>query len=268
MRRKPQAGLTLLEVLVAITLLSLLSVGMLFAMRIGLMAYSKADAKLMFNRRVAGAQRIIQQELEGLMPVIVPCTGKPELRSTQFAFFQAEQRVMRLASTFSLQQGWRGQAQVLELAVIPGEDGRGVRLVVNETPYNPVVAGQVCMDVKPDPITGVPGVIFKPVQQGSQSFVLADQLAFCRFSYLVAPKVNDQGMVVNPQQEDSQQPGVPGADRKRLPRWQSNGTGTGWPLAIRIEMAPLEPDPSRLQPLTVTAPIFIHRDVEIEYVDQ
>ena len=42
---------------------------------------------------------------------------------------------MRLVSTFSLQQAWRGQPQILELFVIPGEDGNGVRLVVNEIPY-------------------------------------------------------------------------------------------------------------------------------------
>jgi hypothetical protein len=32
-------------------------------------------------------------------------------------------------------------------------------------------------------------------------------------------------------------------------------------------MAPLDPDPSRLQPITVTAPIHIHRSPEIPYVD-
>jgi len=34
---------------------------------------------------------------------------------------------------------------------------------------------------------------------------------------------------------------------------------TGWPVAIRVEMAPLVADPSHLQPITVTAPIRIHR---------
>ena len=51
---------------------------------------------------------------------------------------------MRLVSTFSLQQGWRGPAEILEMFVIPGEDGEGVRLVVNETPYSRMAAGGAC----------------------------------------------------------------------------------------------------------------------------
>jgi len=54
-----RAGVTLIEVLVAITLLSLLSVAMLFALRIGLMAYSKTNAKLMDDRRVAGPGGVV-----------------------------------------------------------------------------------------------------------------------------------------------------------------------------------------------------------------
>jgi len=54
------AGVTLMELLIAVMLLSLLSVGLLFALRIGLNTYSKAQGKLMDNRRVAGAQRILE----------------------------------------------------------------------------------------------------------------------------------------------------------------------------------------------------------------
>ena len=45
MRR--DAGVTLMEVLIAVTLLSLLSVGMLFAIRIGLSTFGKTNDKLM-----------------------------------------------------------------------------------------------------------------------------------------------------------------------------------------------------------------------------
>ena len=61
MRRRPQAGVTLMELMIAITLLSMISVGMLFALRIGLNAYSKAKtpvvevAKAM--KRTEGAVR-------------------------------------------------------------------------------------------------------------------------------------------------------------------------------------------------------------------
>jgi general secretion pathway protein J len=242
---RPEAGTTLIEVLIAVTLLSLLSVGMLTAMRVGLMAYSKTNSKLMENRRVAGAQRVLQEQLEGMMPVVFPCGEAPGTAAARIAFFQGQPQTMRLVSTFSLQQGWRGQPQILELFVIPGEDGRGVRLVVNEIPYTgPAGASRLCVGRAQDPLTGASMPQFTPVQAGPHSFVLADKLAYCRFSYFTIP-----------------------LDHNVPPHWTPNWNVSGWPFGVRIEMAPLDPDPSRLQPITVTAPIHLHRAPEIQYVD-
>src|SRR4051812_18433701 len=150
MRRKRQAGLTLMEVLIAVTLLSLLTLGMLFAMRLGLLAFSRTDNKLMENRRVAGAQRILEQELQGLIPVVAPCLGTMQGAGMKFGFFQGRGDQMTLVSSFSLQGAWRGLPQILQLFVIPGENGEGVRLVVNETQYTGTEnAGRLCMGIAP-----------------------------------------------------------------------------------------------------------------------
>jgi prepilin-type N-terminal cleavage/methylation domain-containing protein len=249
--RRNRAGVTLIEVLVAITLLSLLSVAMLFALRIGLMAYSKTNAKLMDDRRVAGAQRILEQELEGIVPAVSPCSGAPGAApgsaptGPAFGFFQAAPNAMRLVSTFSLQQGWRGRPQILELFVVPADSGEGLRLVVNELPYNgPLAAGRLCTGMAPDPVSGVSLPHFPPVMAGPASFVLADKLAFCRFAYLWPAKI-----ATDP------------------PVWSPVALGAGWPLAIRVEMAPLQPDPSVLQPLTVTAALHLHLAYTIPYGD-
>jgi prepilin-type N-terminal cleavage/methylation domain-containing protein len=241
MMRK-DAGVTLIEVLVAVTLLSLLTVGMMYAMSIGFQAFQKTDRTLMENRRVTGAQRILEQELEGLIPVVAPCgPGIP------IGFFQGEAQAMRLVSGFSLQQAWRGRPQILELFVIPGEDGRGVRLVVNEIPYaGPVAAGQLCVGRTPDPQSGIAIPRFAPVVAGPGSFVLADNLAYCRFGYL-----------------------SPVRDPKEPPAWMPGWKlPSAWPLAVRIDMAPLEPNTARLQPISVIAPVYIRRSPEITYVDQ
>jgi prepilin-type N-terminal cleavage/methylation domain-containing protein len=241
MRRRSQAGVTLMEVLIAVTLLSLLSAGMLVALRMGLSSFTRVDARLMDNRRVAGAQRIVEQQLEGLVPVITPCADQP----AKMAFFQGERQTMRLVSTFSLQQAWRGQPQILEIFVIPGDDGRGVRLVANEIPYTgPFAAGQLCQGFAPDPLTGVMVPHFVPVVAGPRSFVLADNLAGCRFTYY-----------------------TPSTDPKIPFSWQETWAKPGWPLAIRIDMAPLDPDPSRLQPISVVAPIHILRNPETVYAE-
>jgi prepilin-type N-terminal cleavage/methylation domain-containing protein len=234
-------GVTLIELLVAITLLSLLSVGLLMALRLGLNAYGKTQARLMDNRRVAGAQRILEEQLEGLMPIVAACGASASGGGTRMAFFQGEPQVMRLVSTFSLQQAWRGQPQILEVFVIPGADGRGVRLVVNEIPYTGGLgAGQLCMGPGP----GGAGFSFLPVTPGPKSFVLADKLAYCRFSYLTPPK----------------EPNHP-------PLWLPVWAAATWPAGVRVDMAPLDPDPSRLQPIAITAPIHIHRNPEIPYGD-
>jgi hypothetical protein len=234
MRKRSQAGITLMELMISVVLLSLVSVGLLFALRIGLTAYSKTQGRLMDNRRVAGAQRILEEELEGLVPVVALC-NPVEGGGAKAPFFQGQPETMRLVSTFSLDGAWRGVPQILEIFVIPGAEGKGVRLVVNETPYTgPAGAGRFCLGINK----------YLPASPGPKSFVLADQLAFCRFSYL------DQ---------------VP--DGSKPPLWTPLFAGANWPKAVRVEMAPLVPDPARLQPISLTAPIRIHRSPEVTYVD-
>ena len=77
---------------------------------------------------------------------------------------------------------------------------------------------------------------------GPRSFVLADRLASCHFSYL------------GPVQD------------KDLEQWSPSWLPVNrWPLGIRIEMAPLDTDAGRLKPMTVTAPVHVNRDPNYEY---
>jgi len=239
-----QSGITLMEVVIAITLLSMLSVGMLAAIRMGFDALHKTNTRLMANRRVAGAQRVLEQELGGFMPVKGICSAQSESPMTPFVFFQGQPQSMRMVSTYSLDEAWRGQPRILELQVIPGDEGRGVRLIVNEIPYTgPLSAGQACLGVGADPVTGLPMPQFRPIQASEQSFVLADKLAWCRFSYL----------------EPAQPPGVD--------QWRTDWVLPRWPIGLRVDMAPLEDNPARLRPLTITTAIPISRRPEATYVD-
>jgi general secretion pathway protein J len=234
-RRKTQSGVTLMELLIAVTLFSLISVGLLLALRIGLNTYGKAQNTLMANRRVAGAQRILEAEIEGMVPVLAPCgVGSDGNGGAKTPFFQGEAQTIRLVSTFSLQEGWRGRPQILEIFVVPG-DQSGVRLVVNEIPYmHPFQAGSLCNGDRH----------YLPVSSSSRSFVLADKLASCRFLYLQ-------------QSENKIEP----------PVWTPMFRGKSWPIAVRIQMAPQEPDFSRLQPITMTAPLRIRRSPDMTYDD-
>jgi prepilin-type N-terminal cleavage/methylation domain-containing protein len=242
--RDGQAGLTLLEVIIAVTLVSIISTGILMAMRVALDALQKADSKLMDNRRVSGAQRVLEQQIAGFMPVKTTCAGSPDVVPENIVFFQGASQSMRMVSTYSLQEAWRGQPRILEFQVVPGQEGMGVRLVVNEIPYtSPLEVGQLCVGMVPDSMLGVKVPRFVPIQVGPQSFVLGDKLAWCRFSYLEPAKA--------PQVE----------------RWRPDWVMPRWPMAVRVEMAPLIDNPSRLRPLTITAAVRINRAPDITYMD-
>ena len=234
--RNARSGFTLIEVLISVTLVSLLAVGMMVAMRVGLTAMTKADTKLMLNRRVVGAQRVLEQQVAGLMPVTADCRIDPEAPPTRISFFQGEAQSMRFASSYSLQQASRGLSMMLEFQVMPGEDNQGVRLVVNEVQYTgPRGAGSTCIGLAPDPITGGMEPRFLPIQPGPGSFVLADKLTACSFSF-----------------RDMQPPQQP-------PHWVPRWAKPYLPDAIRVEMTPLKPDPSRLEPITLTIPVRVTR---------
>jgi Prokaryotic N-terminal methylation motif len=240
-----RAGLTLLEVVIAVSLLSLLMVGVMTSLRLGLSALGKTNSQLMANRRAAGAQRVLEGQLEGFMPVIALYGGSPGAPPTiKMPFFQGEPQSMRFVSSYSLQEAARGLPRILEFQVIPGKDGEGVRLVVNENPYTgPASAGIFCLGKGPDPLSGVESFRFRPIEIGARSFVLADRLAFCRFTYQEAPP--------------------PPAPVKWTPSWVL----TRWPGAIRIEMAPLDEGGPRLRPVSVTARIHVTRYQIFEYGD-
>src|SRR5436190_22960641 len=82
------AGITLLEVVIAVSLLSLLTVGVTTALRLGLSALSKTNTRLMANRRVTGAQQVLQEQLEGLMQVVVLYGNPGERPNVTLPFFK------------------------------------------------------------------------------------------------------------------------------------------------------------------------------------
>jgi type II secretory pathway component PulJ len=242
MRR--EAGVTLMELLIAVTLLSLLSVGMVFAMRIGLNAMGRTNDKVISNRRVLGVERILTQQIAGFVPSTGLCGTGLQTAPARVPFFQGEPQTMRFVSTFSLQEASRGYPQILEFQVIPGENGAGVRLIVNETLHTGQFAtGAQCLGVTPDPETGTPRVLWRPVPVGATSFVLADKLAACQFAF----------------KEETEQ-GKPDVWHMRWPREFT-------PSAVRIDLAPLEPDPSRLHVPPIVVPFRVNRHPFSEYAD-
>lgn len=240
------SGVTLMELLIAISLLSLLSVGMLMALRVGLNAIEKADTKLMANRRTASTERILESQIAGLMPVFADCPGGlPNAPPIRVSFFEGQPQSMRFVSSYSLEEAARGYPRILEFQVIPSEQNRGVRLIVNETLYTgPLSTGASCLGLLADPTQG--GALapqFRAIEPRPNSFVLADRLAFCRFSY-----------------KDRLPPLLPES-------WLTEWRFRKWPAAVRVEMAPLDPDPSRVPLAGLTVPVYVNRMPNVRYTD-
>jgi prepilin-type N-terminal cleavage/methylation domain-containing protein len=243
MKRSSKSGVTLIEILIAISLLSLLSAGILVAMRLGLNTMDKTDARLVANRRVANARKIIENEIAGFTVTTADYVPQPTVIQ-QAPFFQGEAASMRFVTSYSLQDAWRGRPRIAALQVIPGENNEGVRLIVDETPYTgPLQAGRMITFIAPDLVTGLPVMRFAPITAGPGSFVLADRLAFCRFTYL-------QPLPMPPFQV-----------------WRPDWQPPRLPLGIRIEMAPLDAQANGLQVTTVTAPLNVTRNPGTRYVD-
>jgi type II secretory pathway component PulJ len=242
--RRSRAGITLMELLVAMTLLSLLSVGILFAFRIGVTAMNRTGNRLMSNRRVLGVERILERQIAGFVPAKADCRISPQAAPQRLPFFQGEPQTMRFVSTYSLQEASRGYPRILELQVMPGENGEGVRLVVNEHLYSgPMSTGMFCLGLRSDPETRSTYVSFRPIEVSPDSFVLADKLAYCRFFY----------------REEMEPPA--------RPQWRAMWAKDFTPSAVRIEMAPLVPDPAKLQVPPIVAPFRADRNTMENYSD-
>jgi prepilin-type N-terminal cleavage/methylation domain-containing protein len=244
MRLKPQAGVTLIEILIAVSLLSLLSVGVLVAMRIALNTMDKTDQHLVRNRRVSNSAKLIENEFAGMIVTRADWRPSPDVVNS-LPFFQFEAETMRFVTSYSLQESFRGRSQIAAMQVIPGDRNIGVRLIVNETPYTGAAqAGLMVTGVARNPASGLATTLFMPVLPGAQSFVLADRLAYCRFSYL-EPRPEPPFRV-----------------------WRSDWIRPDiMPLGVRIEMGPLEKTLSEVHVTTVTLPIHINRDLVGLYVD-
>lgn len=246
MRSDGQAGVTLIELLIAVTLVAVLAVGMLLALRVGVNAMDKANARLIANRRVSSVDKILETQVADIMPVQAVCAAVGQNAPTAIPFFQGDPQSMRFVSSYSLQQGARGMPMILEFQVIPGENGAGVRLVVNEHIYTgPLSTGAFCAGMAPDE-TGAMSPIFAPIETGTGSFVLADKLAYCRFSYRLVTT-----------------PKPPAVEEVWFEHW----TKRFLPSAIRVDMAPLTPDAARVQLLPLTIPVHVTKDpMKTDYV--
>lgn len=246
-RAPGQNGLTLIEVLVAITLVGLLMVALSASLNIGLRAMERSNERLEMNRRVLRTQEILEQQILHLTPSIASCVLEDPRSPQQIPFFQGEPAAMRFVSSYSLREGDRGYPRILEFTVVSGDNTKtppGVRLIVNELPYlGPLSSGRLCFGLQFDRALGRTVPAFAPVQPRPTSFVLADRLMQVQFRYL-EPR-----------------------PRPQPPAWVNHWGLAELPEAIGINLVPLPDESAAVQPLSLVLPLRVDRRPGKKYED-
>lgn len=230
MRRSPvtsESGLTLIEVLVAVSLLALLSTGIVTALQMSAGAWRDARERLTLDRKIANSNRLLHAMFAGMVPVLA--TPPPSVGAPPAPFFDGEPQQMRFISSFSLEAGARGQLQIIELNVQSAQSG--LRLVLTQSPFRggPSVGRYV---VGVDRSSPEPRLLFRPVVPRTDSLIVADQLAAVSFEYLREGRTPRDPALWRTTWDDLQQ----------------------IPAAVRVILQPAKVE-ARLQPVTIVAQV-------------
>jgi len=160
-----ERGVTLIELLFAVTLVGLISTGLLFAMRTSLLTYDRLNQRMADDRRAMRLELTLERQISGMLPIMGDCGARR-------VFFNGDQQTLRFISGYSLAEGSRGNPRIVEYQVDRDPSG-GVRLMMNERVYGgPTTTAPLCA-------SGA----FLPVSIDSQSVEAAGRLAYCRIAY-------------------------------------------------------------------------------------
>jgi len=99
-------GVTLIELLVVITLLGFVSLGLLFAMRVGVSAWQRANARMSADRVVVAAGDLLAAQLGGAQAHRVSWNQAEQQFS--FVYFEGRQDRLRFLTDYSVASRTRG----------------------------------------------------------------------------------------------------------------------------------------------------------------
>lgn len=223
--------MTLIEVLVAVTLLSILMAALFTALQVGSASWSDVRRRLTEDRAIVNANALLHAAIAGIVPVEARASRTAGLGTAIPVFFQGEPEAMRFVTAYSVTDGVRGGLQVVELLVM--RTSNGLRVILNQSPYRGAESlGRLVEGRRPD--ADFPGgrFVFAPIRPAAGSLIVADQLSECRFSYLTPPR-------------------SVGEPSRWLPNWADPAS---LPPAITIHLA-AEPNGSKLRPVSIVAAV-------------
>ena len=185
-KQRAEAGVTLLELLVSITIVALLAATALFAWRVGVSAWEKAGTQLEKGRLVLSAHQLLQEQMASM----VPYEAMTEQRG-RAVFFQGEGQTARFVSRYSLANRAASGLYLIEYHVTEQQNGT-VQLLLRETPVrgNGELGAMVAaIESQPEGFR-----LRLPVfERDPETVVLLEGLRECRFEYYRRAATGEQG---------------------------------------------------------------------------
>ena len=224
-RGKAEAGVTLLELLVSMTIVALLATTALFAWRVGVSAWEKANEQLEHDRTVLAAHHLVSEQIASMLPYQAQVE-----RGGRVLFFQGEAETARFVTRYSLTHRAASGLYLAEYHVAEQTDGTK-QLLLQETPVwgNEELGARIAGR---ESEAGVLRTQFHPFERGPATVVLLEGLEECRFEYYL--------------------PATPGRPGSWTEAW--SGGGDNVPAAMRIHAVPRE-DSGKLSPVTIAAAV-------------
>ncbi len=218
----PQAerGFTMIELVIAITLLAAISAGLLMSMHTALLAMQRTQARMDQDRRATTIQELVYNQLGAAMPVAGVCNG------VVAPIFRGNATSLLMVSSYSFKEGARGYPRIVSYRL--EQEPRGtMRLVADEFLFSgPASTSRFC----------VATVGMRPIADRPETLVIASGLASASISYRIMNSLTALG---GP--------------------WRAAWTLPDLPAAIRIDLTPAAPDPSGMPVVPITVPLHINR---------
>jgi general secretion pathway protein J len=124
------SGFTLLELTISITLLALIVIIILGAMRIGIRSVESGEAKVTSFERIRSSMNILDSQIQSQIPLSYVQEGEAEVHF----YFKGERQFLQFTTNYSIWGGEKGFV-LATYAVLPGENGKQI-LSVSENVIN------------------------------------------------------------------------------------------------------------------------------------
>jgi prepilin-type N-terminal cleavage/methylation domain-containing protein len=174
--RMARNGFTLLELLVSMTVVSLLATTVLFSWRIAAGAWGKANQLVEELRRAAATQQLLETQMAEMVP-----TAHWQRKGMGDVFFQGERQTARFLSRYSLANRARSGLYRIEYQIVTTSDGTQ-QLLMNEVPErNSDASGLLLTGAEQKPEGTV--LRFAPFERRPETRVLLDGLREAHFEY-------------------------------------------------------------------------------------